>query len=530
MTSPFPTEPPSGATPVLTAEAAHARHILDVAAKGPESTRTIIPSLMRSLVDQGYRTSVSWYLAPSPGDDLHEVIFSVRTAGSDAPDLRRWRERREIAAVLEEAERLAEKDERVEVWSGNGHGLRRLVIAGGVGTPLRFMAPHLKSFAGEQSLAAAAVAAWQRVGGPEAITAVPAPIERTSANPATPDPSLGAPVVPPPVAPPVLADTDALVTALQEALGQVRVEVDLGAIEDLVADSLRSALAELPGTAFGLDAEWVAANLRPPVVSPDAEGLTATNPARTPTTDIEISAPYGVPAVAAEWPRSTTEGSRTFPREEFERLVDSSVASAVDTTLANRLPELSRRLARAIADRLPAPPPAGTPPAGAPAAEPTSWHVELQPELEDRLAGSVTSVLDGHLARQLPALIDRLEGSKGRAGSEPTRVEPDPIDVARRVAASVLSPSEIAETLLFRLRPLLDEHNERALHRESTEAEHDRLAVDQTRASLSRLEASMVQRLERLEGEVRRLAPAPAEPDTPGASVTLRVLRPDGSS
>ena len=38
---------------------------------------------MRSLLEQGYRTSVTWYLAPAPDDNLHEVIFSVRTAGKE---------------------------------------------------------------------------------------------------------------------------------------------------------------------------------------------------------------------------------------------------------------------------------------------------------------------------------------------------------------------------------------------------------------------------------------------------------------
>ncbi|MDQ2728423.1 MAG: hypothetical protein M3Y91_11295, partial [Actinomycetota bacterium] len=110
--------------------------------------------------------------------------------------------------------------------------------------------------------------------------------------------------------------------------------------------------------------------------------------------------------------------------------------------------------------------------------------------------------------------------------SEPTAANADPVDVARRVAASVLSPSEIAETLLFRLRPLLDEHNDRVMQRESTEAERYRSALEQARAGLSRLAERMDQRLDRLEGEVLGRRPGSDDPDAI-ASTSLRVLRPD---
>lgn len=78
--SPFPhLEPTPSVTTGLTAEAAHVRRVLAVAADGPPSTRGLVVGLMGSLIQEGYRTSVSWYLAPSPADDLHEVMFSLRS-------------------------------------------------------------------------------------------------------------------------------------------------------------------------------------------------------------------------------------------------------------------------------------------------------------------------------------------------------------------------------------------------------------------------------------------------------------------
>jgi hypothetical protein len=557
MTSPSPTETPSAATPVLTAEAAHARLVLDVAARGPDATRTIVPSLMRSLVHQGYRTSVTWYLAPSPTDDLHEVIFSVRSEGSDDPDGRRWRHRREIAAVLEEAERLAQQAGRVEVWSGNGHGLRRLVIVGGAGKLPTFLAPDLPYYAGEQSLASAAVAAWKRAGpdtfgqvttpaetvaGNEGSSAGPSPASPPNLHPApgepdtNPAPAYGSPVASAPAlaSAPSGADAEALAAALQEALGQVRVEVDLGAVEELVADSLRSALAELPGTALNPEPERLAANGHP-VSNPTSNQPASDAPSPTPTTDLEISAPYGIPAIHAERPlggSQTPAGPANLVKEELERLVGTAVASAVDSSLNNRIPDLVEMLATSVADRLPA---AAGEPRGMP------------PELDRLVARSVASTLEADLATRLPHLVDRLLARVARSAQGPTGVaEPDPADVARRVAASVLNPSEIAETLLFRMRPLLDEHNERIVHRETTEAERDRRSLEQTRQSLNRLAERLERRLDRLEGEVRRqgqdraqpyrtrpepVRPTPTgtDPDATATSAALRVLGPDGN-
>jgi hypothetical protein len=544
---------------VLTPEAAHARLVLDVAARGPESTRTIVPSLMRSLVHQGYRTSVTWYLAPSPNDDLHEVIFSVRSEGSDDPDGRRWRHRREIAGVLEEAERLAQQAPRVEVWSGNGDGLRRLVIVGGAGKLPRFLPPDLPFYAGEQSLASAAVAAWERFGpetsgqvtmpaatavGHEAAPAdpsVPTPTPLLPSAQIEPDitatPAQELPMVTAPAMASAPADADALAAALQEALGQVRVEVDLGAVEELVADSLRSALAELPGTTLSPEPERLAANGHP-VSNPNrpASNQPASDaPTRTPTTDIEISAPYGVPAIHADRPGSrsaTGAGSGSLMKEELERLVGTAVASAVDASLNDRLPDLVEMLATSVADRLPA---AVEEPRGMP------------PELDRLVARSVASTLEADLVSRLPHLVDRLMARVARSAQASAYIaEPDPVDVARRVAASVLNPSEIAETLLFRMRPLLEDHNERLVHRETTEAAQDRRALEQTRQSLNRLAERMERRLDRLEAEVRhqgqdraqpylarsepvRPAPTGTDSDVPATSAGLRVLGPDGS-
>ena len=365
MTSPSPADAASAAVPALTAEAAHARYVLDVAARGPESTRTIVPALMRSLLEQGYRTSVTWYLAPAPDDNLHEVIFSVRTAGKETPGNRRWRDRREIAAVLQEADHQAGNGDPVEVWAGNGHGLRRLVIASGPGRSPRFLLPHVSHYAGDPARAAAAVAAWRRLSAQWGAGPAPDPqgksaggglrrTTRMSSRFRLPDPRRLAPPSSRPADGPPSAglvptgpQTEALTTALQEALGQVRVEVDLGAIEDLVADSLRSALAELPETALAPYAERLGTDGNP-VAPPAGTSRGAGKSSRTPSTDLEISAPYGIPAVSADRPPPDEEGRQhpaAFPREDLERLVRSSVAAAVDATLADRLPELVRILA-----------------------------------------------------------------------------------------------------------------------------------------------------------------------------------------
>nr|MDQ2726247.1 hypothetical protein [Actinomycetota bacterium] len=321
-----------------------------------------------------------------------------------------------------------------------------------------------------------------------------------------------------------LGDAETLAHALQEALGQVRVEVDLGAVEVLVTDSLRSALADLPGSSFVPGPDRLGADGQPAGLAlnssqpgqagqPDQAGQVGP---RTPTTDIEVSAPYGIPAVSRE-------GSGTFARAELERLVGSSVATAVDASLAAQLPELVRLLAASTAKQTSAPAPVPR------AAAITELSPEVSAELEHLVAGCVASTLESNLARRIPDLIDRLatSGAPWHPEPEPTAVEADPVDVARRVAASVLSPAEIAETLLFRLRPLLDEHSERVIHREATEAERDRTALEQTRASLNRLAERMDRRLDRLEGEVRRRGPAPVDPDAAAVSATLRVLRPD---
>ncbi|MDQ6840055.1 MAG: hypothetical protein M3137_17425 [Actinomycetota bacterium] len=405
---------------MLTPEARHARHVLDVAARGPESTLAIVPALMRSLLEHGHQTSVTWFLAPSPDDDVDEVIISARRSGHDGPGDHRSLGSQDVAGVLDDA---TDGTGQVEVWSENGHGLRRLVIVGVAGEQPRFVLPDLWHYAGDEPLASAAVAAWRNLSPVGSI-----PETETSLAEVTMRASSAA------SAPPDLSNTDGLVTALQEALGQVRVEVDLGAVEELVADSLRSALAELPATAF----------------SPEPERLEAD----------------GHPIDRAPMSESPMFG----------------------------------------------PLPAG---------------------LEDLLGGWMTSALNVNLARQLPDLVERLAASTPPQETERTITEADPVDIARRVAASVLSPSEIAETLLFRLRPLLDEHHGRAMHRQSTEAERDRVALEQTRASLNRLAERMDRRLDRLEGEVRRRTPEPdaAEPAPRGepgsAAGTLRVLRSD---
>ncbi|MDQ6784525.1 MAG: hypothetical protein M3063_14010 [Actinomycetota bacterium] len=387
---PFPqSEPTSSPTTGLTAEAAHARRVLDVAASGPRTTRVLIVGLMRSLIQEGYRTSVSWFLAPSPADDLHEVIFSLRS-GDETED-RGWRDRREIADLLADAQRRAKEGEQVEVWSGNGQGLRRLVLATEPGRGLQFVPAEARHYTGGGRLAEAAVMAWRHRPQGTPFDAVPV------------DP------------------------------------LPAGSLPDLIAEALRSALADLPLRTFaapsgpGISQRELTTGEVPIVVA------SAGPPA--PSGALDRAGPAGLRPndVRRSDDRRAPSGS------DVEDLVEQCVTRAIDRTLAQRLPELADRLALTVA--------------------------QLRP------------------------------------GSDRAAAHLDPVDVARRVAASVLSPTEIAETLVFRLRPLLDEHNDRARGRHASEADRDRIAIEQMRTSLNRLTARMDRRLNSLESSLRVVQP-----------------------
>ncbi|MDQ2727858.1 MAG: hypothetical protein M3Y91_08360, partial [Actinomycetota bacterium] len=255
MPSPPPAESTQSVSNELTAEASHARRLLDVAGSGPHSTRGLVVALMQSLVAEGFRTSVSWYLAPSPTDDLHEVIFSLRF-GDETKD-RRWHDRREIAAVLADAQQRAQGGEKVQVWSGNGHGVQRLVLTNEPGCPLQFVAPELRHYVGGTPLTQAAVGAWRSRPGQTGAEQGSAVEEPDDAQGRLPTENTGALVPTGTVAMVSAAPTPApgldavmLGEAIQDALGRVQVEVDLGAMQDLVADALRSALAGVTGGAM----------------------------------------------------------------------------------------------------------------------------------------------------------------------------------------------------------------------------------------------------------------------------------------
>ncbi len=503
-------EPPSPVTTGLTPEAAHARHILDVAAHGPPSARSLVVGLMQSLVTEGYRTSVSWYLAPSPTDDLHEVIFSLR-AGDETED-HRWHDRREIASLLTEARRRSQGGDAMELWSGNGHGLRRLVIANEPGRPLQFVPAEERYYAGEEFRTAAAVAAWRERPAPTAgvvVQAVDAPElgrrafpTESSGSVVSTGPVSNVPAIhAPPPDPPLNAET--LGAALREALSEVQVEVDLGSMEDVVAGALRSALVELS-----------------PAVSDPSPRL---QPVRQELTTGEV------PLVAASQDRmrprpqssalDMAQAAGLFPdarggtehsdgsTAELEHLVERCVTEAIRSSLADRLPELINQLGDAVA------------PLTEPRPERPSL-TEIPSELENVLASLVSSSLDASLTRRIPELVERLALAAAplSADFERPSTEPDPVDVARSMAASILSPAEIAETLVFRLRPLLDEHNARAMLRESTDADRDRLTIEHMRASLNQLAEKMDLRLKGLEAEIRRYEKGPSTPDLSGAA------------
>lgn len=565
--------------PALKAEAVtHARRILAVAGRGPESTRGLIVPLMITFLDAGFHNSVAWYLAPSPNDDPLEVIFSVRQYGADDPEPRRWRDRREIAGVLADAARLVEGSEPVEVWSGNGHGLRRRVLIGGNGCPLRFVTPEANQFSGKASMVADAVSAWGSSAadldtGSWNWTEMPSASDDATAPAAIlalgPGRSAG-----PPGATTVALDSQALATALQEALGQVRVEVDLGAVEEVVADSLRAAFAELPAT------------------TPSGSRALASGGPRSMT---EVSPGEGARAAPASdlWATEVGVGGPATASAELERRLRRAVAAAVESSLADQLPALLHPLVESAAttgsEATTARPLQGL--AGADAelpgftgavAEQLSAAVDAglarqTPHLVNRLASSTASLmaapqspppdLEGLVARCVASVEAVVDQSVTRALATARQAGPDPTEEARRAAASILSPAEIAETLVFRLRPFLEERSDGARSSRLVEATmttlaahlhteleaftdrvlsgHERLeslaaevaeaagrpglVADEILTSVEDLATLIDRRLQRLEDEVRRQAsrrsiPATGETTRPRVDVGPRAV------
>ncbi len=238
----------------------------------PAAARTIA-GLIGLLTAEGSTDEVAAILAPVPGG---AVTFDVLAAG-EGPQAADPGGRAAspppppaapppqpltglgVGRALREASRLAQnRDDLISVVAIGPDGLRRLVLERKPGAPFHFLFPSEGTFEGEPGARADAVARWQRLINADAAPSRPnaflAPIvalpsggdHGSDAGPgatAGSAPTLAgstALVVPGPL-PEVLAET------VRDALADVTVEVDLGAIEQVVSDALRSALATSRG-------------------------------------------------------------------------------------------------------------------------------------------------------------------------------------------------------------------------------------------------------------------------------------------
>jgi hypothetical protein len=328
-----PEDPPLPSTSPLSANVAHVRTLLSEAAHGPEPTRGLAVDLMMSLIADGYLNSATWILAPSPLDDLGEVVFFLRSSADGETSQQDWRGNADLAKVITEARDLTARTETVEVWSGNGPGLRRLVLVGYDGAPLTFLVPEAGNFDGEGSLVHSAVTDWRDYASDQAvppIAAAPQPLaSEPSADPS--DPAVVASPPPPAVEPGVGSDAQTVAHAVQEALNHLSVEVDLGSIETLVVASVRTALAERPPAGSEI-LEVLQEPLLETVSHAVAEALAEQLPA-------------AIDQLAAAIPTLTAAAAPdpgVFPAE-LDALVQRSVARAIDESLARLLPEFMER-------------------------------------------------------------------------------------------------------------------------------------------------------------------------------------------
>jgi hypothetical protein len=383
-----PDDPPLPSASPLSADVAHVRTLLSQAGTGPEPTRVLVVDLIVSLIADGYLNSATWILAPSPLDDLGEVVFYLRSSADADSNHQEWRSNTELATVIAAARDLSARTETVEVWAGNGPGVRRLVLVGYDGSPVTYLLPEAGNFDGEESLVRSAVTDWRDHAADETALAQPIGPERatgpttpetteTTDAPAAPAPGVPAPGVPAPGVPApganVVSDAETFAHAVQEALNHLSVEVELGSIEELVLASVRTALAELPA-------------------------LT------TPSEDE---------------PRPALGASQLADvAHDLRQAVDESVRSAVFDALSHELPAAMEHFVAAS--------PAAAPPAAAiPAPIPSPR------QLDALVQRSVAHAVEESLTRLLPGLVDQAMATSALALSPETARDPV-IEYARR--------------------------------------------------------------------------------------------------
>jgi hypothetical protein len=344
-----PDDPPLPSASPLSANVAHVRSLLSEAACGPEPTRALIVDLLVSLIEAGYLNSATWILAPSPLDDLDEIVFFLRSSADDETSPQDWRGGAELVKVIAEARDLTARTETVEVWSGNGPGIRRLVLVGYDGAPLTYLMPEVANFDGEESLVHSAVTDWRDHASDEAVlearapfstaTAVPEPSTRPDAPPDAETPSI------PAVGPTMVSDAETFARAVQEALSHLSVEVELGSIEELVVASVRTALAEGPPPAAA------PAVLSPPAPGEDHPAVLHPVHLAELAQELHQSLDDAVHnAVAAALPRAVDESLTRLLPELVDRAITASSLALSPDTVDDPVIEYARRNMQPLAD------------------------------------------------------------------------------------------------------------------------------------------------------------------------------------
>jgi hypothetical protein len=196
-------------------------------ARTPMAARTIA-GLVGLLAAEGADREVAGLLAPVPwGEATFDVLgesapipaATESAANGHAPEPV-TRHGLEVGRALREASKLASAAPgRVTVVSVGPDGVRRIALDRDPSEPFRFVYPEAHTFQGASAAVRTALERW------EALGSEPGPaVERTPPPPA--------------VTPADLSD------AVREALGDVMVEVDMVAVEQMVTEALRSALSD----------------------------------------------------------------------------------------------------------------------------------------------------------------------------------------------------------------------------------------------------------------------------------------------
>ncbi|MHB1534546.1 MAG: hypothetical protein ACYC1D_08045 [Acidimicrobiales bacterium] len=236
------------------AEETFARRLLATAASAAAAaddprTARVIAFMLGSLAAEGYVGAVRSFLAPDPHD---LPTFEVRTFQRGDISPAHERSGLDVCTALREASRLAEGDaDLVEIVALGAGDLRRRVLERRQRESFHYLFPELGTYEGDEGRRNRAVAHWEAV-----INAPAAP--SPEAHPSEDCPTGAFPPVEAPLSsdPRTVLDVatsappkspvaqESVSQAVREALGDVTVEVDLGALEEVVSSALQRAIEE----------------------------------------------------------------------------------------------------------------------------------------------------------------------------------------------------------------------------------------------------------------------------------------------